>query len=121
MSPEDALHELQIRYGLPPPVLADPELQRLFIPMLQADFAVFETYVHQPEEPLDCPVTVFGGSDDPKVDSSILPQWQLHTTKPLRLHILPGDHFFIDSCLPELSRVLSEDLSAHLFADLTEP
>jgi medium-chain acyl-[acyl-carrier-protein] hydrolase len=120
LSPDEALRELQARYGLPPPVLADPELQRLFIPVLQADFAIFETYVHRPEAPLDCAVTVFGGSDDRKVDSGTLHEWQRHTTKPLRLHILPGDHFFIESCLPELSRLLSEELSTHLLPDMAE-
>jgi medium-chain acyl-[acyl-carrier-protein] hydrolase len=94
--------------------MTDPELQGLLMPVLQADFAIFETYIHRPEEPLDCPFTVFGGSEDRKVDQNILCEWQQHTTRPLRLHILPGDHFFIHSALPEISSVISEDLTQHV-------
>jgi medium-chain acyl-[acyl-carrier-protein] hydrolase len=114
LSAEDALQELQARYGLPGALLDDPELQRLFIPLLQADFSICETYVYRAEEPLDCPISVFGGLDDQKVDYRVLGDWQLHTTKPLKLQILPGGHFFFESAWPELSRSVSEDLSLHV-------
>jgi medium-chain acyl-[acyl-carrier-protein] hydrolase len=110
----DALRELQSRYGLPGSLLADSELQQIFLPVIQADFAVCETYTYRPDEPLDCPVSVFGGLEDRKVDYRKLGEWQMHTTKPLKLQLMAGDHSFLESAWPEISRLVSEDLCAHV-------
>ncbi len=97
--------------GTPPEVLEHPELMKLLLPMLRADFAVCETYVHQPDEPLGCPITAFGGLDDPLPRREQLEGWRAHTRAGFRLHMLPGNHFFLHSAEPRLLQVLSEELT----------
>ena len=50
--------------GTPQPVLEQPELMQLMLPLLRADFAVCQTYAYATEPPLSCPISAFGGMAD---------------------------------------------------------
>ena len=82
--------------GTPAEVLEHPELMELVEPLLRADFEVNETYEHHPGEPLSCPLTALGGLRDEEVPREDLEKWEELTTGPFRLHMLPGDHFFLN-------------------------
>ena len=58
---------IQLRHlnGTPEAVLQDAELMQFFLPVLRADFAVCETYTYTAKTPLTCPISVFGGLQDP--------------------------------------------------------
>ena len=45
--------------------------------------------------PLACPLTAFGGEADPDVTPADLRLWAERTSGPFRLHVYPGDHFFL--------------------------
>jgi medium-chain acyl-[acyl-carrier-protein] hydrolase len=77
---------------------------------LRADFAVVETYAYTPEQPLDCPITAFGGLDDREVSSNELEAWREQTKASFVLKMFPGDHFFLDSAKPLLLQSLSQKL-----------
>jgi medium-chain acyl-[acyl-carrier-protein] hydrolase len=96
--------------GTPEEVLRSSEIMELFLPVLRADFTVCETYVYQEREPLDCPITAFGGNDDPQVSRADLAAWRACTRKPFVLHMFPGDHFFLQSCESLVLNVLGQDL-----------
>jgi Predicted thioesterase involved in non-ribosomal peptide biosynthesis len=96
--------------GTPHDVLDHPELMQLIIPFLRADFAVCETYQHQAELPLECPLTVFGGIDDEEVSYEHLEPWREHTTSAYKLHLFPGDHFFVQTAHAEVVQVIAEEL-----------
>jgi medium-chain acyl-[acyl-carrier-protein] hydrolase len=96
--------------GTPQEVLDHPELMKLMIPLLRADFSVCEMYQYEVEEPLDCPFTVFGGLGDEEVPREKLEPWREHTTSSFSLQMLPGDHFFIHSAQKEITRVISPKL-----------
>lgn len=81
--------------GIPAEVLEHPEILDLMLPTIRADFTVCETYTYTPAPPFDCPITVFGGADDPIVDRDKLAEWQVHTSQDFRLYVFPGKHFFI--------------------------
>ncbi|NEN98357.1 MAG: acyltransferase domain-containing protein [Moorea sp. SIO3I7] len=83
--------------GTPQETLENPELMELFLPVLRADFAILETYFYSSADPLDCPITVFGGKSDPKVSDSELEAWRKQTQKDFTLQMFPGDHFFLKS------------------------
>jgi medium-chain acyl-[acyl-carrier-protein] hydrolase len=110
--PEPAfVEQVSARYGAVPKVIAeDPELMRLFMPTLRADLAVCETYEYQDGEPLDCPISVFGGQKDNGVSQADLDAWRLQTTAQFSLRIFAGDHFFIKSAKAELLRAISDQL-----------
>jgi medium-chain acyl-[acyl-carrier-protein] hydrolase len=106
------VEQIAIRYGALPNVIAhDPELMRLFMPTLRADIAVCETYEYRNGEPLDCPISVFGGRQDPGVSRSDLEAWRVQTTAQFSLRMFAGDHFFIKSARAELLRAIRDDLT----------
>jgi medium-chain acyl-[acyl-carrier-protein] hydrolase len=111
--PEPAfVEQVSIRYGaLPKLIVDDPELMRLFMPTLRADLAVCETYEYQDGEPLDCPISVFGGWQDNGVPRADLDAWRLQTTAQFSLRMFVGDHFFIKSARAELLRAITDDLT----------
>jgi medium-chain acyl-[acyl-carrier-protein] hydrolase len=107
------LEELRHLNGTPPEVLEQPELMRLLVPLLRADFELCQTYVYQPGPVLDCPLYVFGGLDDREVNYEELDQWRGYTTGPFSLRMLPGDHFFIRRSQAQLLQMISKDLKTH--------
>ena len=83
--------------GVPREVLDHEELMALMSPMLRADYEIVETYRFSPEAPLDVPFTIFGGIADEDVDRPALEAWQEQTSAAVRIEMLPGDHFFLNS------------------------
>lgn len=94
-SDEDLIAELGKLNGTPAEVLANRELLDFLLPVLRADLAVMETYEHQPDRPLECPIHVFGAEDDPLVPPSRLSGWSRHTTARVSVSVRPGGHFFL--------------------------
>lgn len=105
------LKELRHLNGTPEAVLANEELMQLLLPTLRADFAVLETYVYQPEPPLNCPLTAFGGLQDPEVSCETLEAWQEQTSAEFSLQMFLGDHFFIHTAHALLLQSLNQALS----------
>jgi len=106
------LEELRRRYdGIPPEVLAEEELLQLLLPVLRADIQVLETYAYAGEPPLDCPLSCFGGEDDPHVSLADLEAWSDETSGRLQVRTFPGGHFFVESARSDVLRALGEDLA----------
>jgi medium-chain acyl-[acyl-carrier-protein] hydrolase len=108
------LEELRRLNGTPEAVLENTELMQLLLPAIRADFAVIETYAYTPESPLDCPITAFGGLQDREVRYDDLKAWQEQTNAAFSLHMLPGDHFFLQSAQPLLLQLLSQELYPYI-------
>jgi medium-chain acyl-[acyl-carrier-protein] hydrolase len=100
--------------GTPREVLANDELMDLLIPVLRADFAVLETHVHQEEDPLDIPLTVFGGTSDRIVRPAALLGWRRQSRAWSRLRMFGGDHFYLHDLDEELVAEIVQDLTPHL-------
>lgn len=95
--PDDRLIETLRDYGATPDtLLSQPELLELFLPTIRADFAVVETYVHQPGPPLPCPIAVFRGVTDAEVSPQGCVAWAELTSAACVQRCFPGGHFFID-------------------------
>ncbi|MDQ2882204.1 MAG: alpha/beta fold hydrolase [Actinomycetota bacterium] len=98
--------------GIPPELLADRQFLDTMLPMLRSDCALTETYVCRPQAPLSCPVTAFGGLQDQEVFPEDVRAWSSHTTGPFRAHLLPGDHFFVNTARSDLLRLLVSELDS---------
>lgn len=96
--------------GTPEEVFQHAELMQLLLPVLRADFAVAETYVYTPEEPLECPITIFGGIQDHEARQAALAAWCTQTRASCNLHMLPGGHFFLQTAKTSLLQTIAEDL-----------
>jgi len=97
--------------GTPEEVLQHAELMRLLTPVLRADFAVNETYVFRPEEPLDLGISAFGGLGDAEVTREDIVGWSEHARGVFRLRMLPGDHFFLHSARDLITETVARDLA----------
>jgi medium-chain acyl-[acyl-carrier-protein] hydrolase len=106
---KEFLEEVRHLNGIPKEVLEHEELMEIVIPLLRADFALYETYVYSAEPPLNCPISAFGGLQDSKVTRSDLEAWRNQTTGAFSLRMLLGDHFFLNTPQP-LLRMLSQEL-----------
>jgi medium-chain acyl-[acyl-carrier-protein] hydrolase len=66
-----------------------------FIPTLRADLSVIETYQYRPEPPLDMPISVFGGEQDPVASLDELRAWHVHSSESCTVQTFPGGHFYL--------------------------
>jgi surfactin synthase thioesterase subunit len=83
--------------GTPQEVLADAELMELMIPILRADFRASQSHKFLAGKPLGCAITAFGGLQDTEVRREDLLAWKEQTTSKFAMHMLPGDHFFLNT------------------------
>lgn len=104
------LLELRRLNGIPGKVLQHAELMQLMLPMLRADFSVFETYVYSTEPPLNCCISSFGGLQDHRVTRDDLEAWRDQTNASFSLRMFPADHFFMNTTRSLLLQVLSQEL-----------
>ena len=107
---EDDFVEYLRLNGTPEAVLQNTELMRIMLPMLRADFAMCKTYMYKEEEPLACPISVFGGLQDGEVSYHSLTAWRDQTCNNFTLRLLPGTHFFIKDSQAPLLQAISHDL-----------
>lgn len=107
---DEFIEELRRLNGTPAEVLEHPELMRLMLPIIRADFTLTQAYVYEPEPPLDCPLTVFGGEDDADVSRDALEAWCEQTRARCRLQMFPGDHFFLNTTGDALVRAIVKEL-----------
>jgi medium-chain acyl-[acyl-carrier-protein] hydrolase len=94
------IEELRRLNGTPQAILDHPELMALLLPTIRADFTALETYIYEPQPPLESPLSVFGGLTDPEASQEELTAWQTQTQGEFALKMFPGDHFFIHSAEP---------------------
>jgi len=81
--------------GTPDEALENEDLMSIMMVALRADFEVDETYSYEEGQPLDCPISVFGGIDDADVSQDALAAWKTQTSQKFSLQMMEGDHFFI--------------------------
>lgn len=87
-----ALQELNT---MPATVLENEELLNLLLPLLRADFTIYERYQYRADDPIECPITILGGKADTLVPPEMLTSWGEHTTQPGEVHLFEGGHFYL--------------------------
>jgi surfactin synthase thioesterase subunit len=99
--------------GTPEEALENEDLMSIMRVALRADFEVDETYSYEEGQPLDCPISAFGGINDLDVSQDDLEAWKTHTSQKFSLQMMDGDHFFIFRS-PDFLHRLSQELKVHL-------
>ena len=100
----DALRNL---HGTPEEVLANEELMQIAEPVLRADFQLCETYVYTADDPLEMPMNVFGGANDPDVTEGDLRPWSEHTRATTAVRMFPGHHLYVRDAREPLVRAIN--------------
>ena len=108
---EALLEELRELNGTPEAVFQYPELIDFWLKILRADLETCETYKYPNEIPLTCPITAFGGLEDPYVSEADVAAWQNHTRSEFSLHMFPGGHFFLKHSREKLLETILSDLN----------
>jgi surfactin synthase thioesterase subunit len=110
LSDSEFIEELCSLGGTPEELLQDSEFLQLMIPLLRADFTLCDAYKYDHEKTLNCPISAFGGLQDPEVPHDGISAWRVQTSGCFRLHFFEGDHFFIQKEQAALLQALSQDL-----------
>lgn len=95
-------------------IFENEEMRRLLLPVMRADFSVCETYVHRTVEPLEQPITVFGGLQDDRAPRAVLEPWSELTNKKFRVAMLPGDHFYWRNAPQALWQQLKQEVPVRI-------
>ncbi len=103
----DAVRELA---GTPDEVFQNQELVELVLPTLRADFALYETYKFEPKSALTCPITVFGGDEDPTTSAAGLMAWRKVTSDQCTVRIFNAGHFVLQAHAAEIAKEVSTAL-----------
>lgn len=104
------LEMLQRLNGTPMEVLEQPDMMRMMLPLLRADFESIETYSYKHEPPLDCPIIALGGLLDPEISRETLEPWREQTVAAFNLQMFPGDHFFLHKEQARVLRVIAKEV-----------
>ena len=81
--------------GIPKEVMASPEMLSYLLPVLRADFTACENFSDARTGSLCCPVTVFGGTRDPRVSREKIEGWRDYAESSISIAMVEGDHFFL--------------------------
>ena len=99
--------------GVPPEVLADPEVLAFTLPALRADFGLCRTYTYRPDEPpVRVPLRVLGGVADTVTPLAHMALWRDHAESFLGLRRFPGGHFFLRDDVAGVVGALVDDITA---------
>jgi surfactin synthase thioesterase subunit len=90
----DLAEELRKQGGTPEEVLCHPELRRMAIDTLGADYRLCASHRYHAQPPLPMPIHAFGGRAD-ELAASELADWRRETTGRMSVHWFDGGHFFI--------------------------
>ena len=105
----DRLHQT---YGaVPEAIRQSAELRKVFLPILRADVELLEKYKEVMSEPLDCPISVFGGKSDPAISKGMLSGWRTRTNAVFMQHEFPGEHFYLNLEREAVIKTILNDLT----------
>lgn len=108
---DELLIESEKLYGnLPEIITQDRELLQFFLAIMRADLTMIETYQYKNGDPLECPITVFGGTQDNSVDENELSAWRDHTVAAFNVQMFQGDHFFIQTNRTAIIQSIKKEL-----------
>ncbi len=113
--PDDVLLSFlqQLGHGGSGPAL-ESELRDFVMESVRADFKLAELHRVAPEQQINAPLTVLGGSDDETVPVATLAGWSRHAARGFSSRLFRGSHFYTESERDELLRFVGETLAGDL-------
>lgn len=109
---EGLVDELRKLEGTDSRVLDEPELLRLVLPTVRADYGAAEIYHTGADAVVGSPVVALAGDRDPHVGLDEAAAWRGHTTGAFDLKVFPGGHFFLTDHEPEIAALVTDTLRA---------
>jgi acyl transferase domain-containing protein/surfactin synthase thioesterase subunit/acyl carrier protein len=93
-------------------LLEDPELRRLMLPVIRAEFKMASDYEYVSEQPWEIPITCFAARGDPYVSRRHVLGWGRFTNSRFQVHIREGAHFAVVDDATFIHGVINQELLA---------
>jgi surfactin synthase thioesterase subunit len=112
--PDDVFGELIRHFNIQATeqLLSDPELRRLMLPVVRAEFQMATNYQFVREPPWEIPITCFAAKGDPYVSRKHALGWGRFTNSRLQVHIREGAHFAVVDDMTFIHAVINQELQA---------
>jgi pyochelin biosynthesis protein PchC len=113
-SSEDAIRSKVQRLGGAAPGLIESKLfEEHFLPILQADFQLVDSFSRSFPQVLPCKLLALAGSEDPEVPLEQIRAWAATAGGGYDLKIFEGGHFFLHSAHDEVISFVNRTLAAY--------
>ncbi|MEV5407901.1 alpha/beta fold hydrolase [Thermopolyspora sp. NPDC052614] len=109
---EEFLAELAALGGMDPELSQDADAIGALLPLLRADFALWERHDPSPSGPLECPITVLCGESDSRAPLTAMSPWRTRTAAEFRIRVFPGGHFYFLDAVAEVVPAIAETILA---------
>ena len=113
--PDDVFAELIRHFNIQATeqLLSNPELRRLMLPVVRAEFQMATNYRFVREPPWEIPITCFAAKGDPYVSRKHALGWGRFTNSRFQVHIREGAHFAVVDDMAFINDVINRELKAH--------
>jgi medium-chain acyl-[acyl-carrier-protein] hydrolase len=98
--------------GIDPELSQDEDSLYCLLPLLRADFGLWERHDPAPRAALDCPVTVLCGESDPRAPRTAVEAWRACTTAEFRIQVFRGGHFYFLDSTAEVVSLIGDQMLA---------
>jgi surfactin synthase thioesterase subunit len=95
LSEEDFRTEVLGLGGFDEEVAADDEVMEALLPVVLADFRLWERHPIAPVPRLNAPITAFTGQADHRAPLKSIEGWRAHTNAAFETRLFPGGHFYL--------------------------
>lgn len=109
---EEFLVEVLALGGVDPELSRDKDAIACLLPLLRADFGLWERHHTVPKSPLDCSITVLCGKSDRRGPPEAMAQWRACTTEDFSIRTFPGGHFYFLDSLTEVASLIADKMLA---------
>lgn len=109
--PTSDLLQMLLRFGaIDARIFAAPEFHHQYLPIIERDFSLIESY--HPSETLliDADLEVYCGDTDEVVEFADCALWNDYTTGTVHVHKCTGNHFFIQHCYKEICQAINRSV-----------
>ena len=97
---------------IPQSILKEGSLLQKNMPVFEADLKLLQSYSQTKKPLLNCPISVFGGIEDPVTSKKDILEWSHYTSSTFKLQMLPGKHLFIRDS--QNQKILLDDIAKDL-------
>ena len=104
---------IQALGGVAAELAADEAVFGDLLPLVRADFGLWERHEVLPGMPLSCPINALGGAGDPVAPPAGIEEWHSYTTGGFSYRVFPGGHFYhLDAVDEVVGHIAAETLSS---------
>lgn len=94
--------------GIEPEIAGDERAMTALLPIVRADFRLWERHRVLPGDRLDCDITVLLGDADVRTPQDSVEEWREYTNNRFDVRVFPGGHFYFRELLTEVGDLIGQ-------------